>query len=419
MGAKAIVGLQWGDEGKGKITDFFSSQVDVVVRYQGGNNAGHTVVVNGKKYKFHLLPSGGLRGKKLVIGNGVVVNPSVLLDEIDMLSRHSKIDLMVSDRANVIMPYHIMLDGIDEERLKDKKIGTTKRGIGPCYADKIARLGIRMGELVDKELFKERLETIFLLKEKIFEAYGLHLDINEIFEEYAGYGEKLKPYVDDTIYYLNSIIDEKEILFEGAQGFLLDIEYGTYPFVTSSNPVAGGISTGAGVNLRKVDAIIGVLKAYITRVGAGPMPTEEKGKIGEHLAEKGGEYGTTTGRKRRCGWLDLVAARYASMVNGIDALAITKLDVLDGLEKIKVCIGYEYEGKIYDGFPSMINILENVKPVYEELPGWEGARGKKRYEDLPFNARKYLNFISEWLDVPVAIISTGAGREDTITIQAD
>ncbi|RLF51211.1 MAG: adenylosuccinate synthase, partial [Thermoplasmata archaeon] len=364
MGAKAIVGLQWGDEGKGKITDFFSSQVDVVVRYQGGNNAGHTVVVNGKKYKFHLLPSGGLRGKKLVIGNGVVVNPSVLLDEIDMLSRHSKIDLMVSDRANVIMPYHIMLDGIDEERLKDKKIGTTKRGIGPCYADKIARLGIRMGELVDKELFKERLETIFLLKEKIFEAYGLHLDINEIFEEYAGYGEKLKSYVDDTIYYLNSIIDEKEILFEGAQGFLLDIEYGTYPFVTSSNPVAGGISTGAGVNLRKVDAIIGVLKAYITRVGAGPMPTEEKGKIGEHLAEKGGEYGTTTGRPRRVGWLDLFNIKYSIMVNGIDYTIITLLDALEGIEEIKICTSYELDGKILESWPIQSEIIEKCKPIY-------------------------------------------------------
>ena len=417
--AKAIVGLQWGDEGKGKITDFFASGADVVVRYQGGNNAGHTVVVEGKKFKFHLLPSGGLRGKKLVIGNGVVVNPSVLIEEIEMLSGYKTVDLMVSDRANVIMPYHIVMDGIDEERLGKKKIGTTKRGIGPCYADKIARLGIRMGELVDEKLLKERLEVIFSMKEKIFAAYGLRFDMEEIFEEYASYGEKLRQYVDDTIYYLNSIIDEKEILFEGAQGFLLDVEYGTYPYVTSSNPVAGGISTGAGVSLRKVEHIIGVLKAYTTRVGAGPMPTEEKGKIGEHLAEKGGEYGTTTGRRRRCGWLDLVAAKYATIVNGIDAVAITKLDVLDGLDKVKVCTGYEYDGKTFDRFPFSIRILQDVKPIYEEFDGWDGVKGKKRYEDLPIKARKYLDFISDWLNVPIEIISTGASREDTITIQAD
>jgi len=419
MGAKAIVGLQWGDEGKGKITDFFAANSDVVVRYQGGNNAGHTVVVEGKKYKFHLLPSGGLHGKKLVIGNGVVVNPSVLLDEIEMLSSYKKVDLMVSERANVIMPYHIALDGIDEERLKNKKIGTTKRGIGPCYADKIARLGIRMAELVDEDAFRERLDTIFLLKENIFKAYGLSFDKEKIFNEYSSYGKKLKQYVGDTSYYLNSVIDEKEILFEGAQGFLLDIEYGTYPYVTSSNPVAGGISTGAGVSLRKVEEIIGVLKAYITRVGAGPMPTEEKGRIGEYLAEKGHEFGTTTGRRRRCGWLDLVAAKYAAMVNGIDGIAITKLDVLDGLDKIRVCIGYEIDGKEYERFPSMVTELEKVKPIYEELPGWEGARKKKRYEDLPLNARKYLDFISDWLNVPIKIVSTGEAREDTIIIQAD
>ena len=419
MGNIAIVGLQWGDEGKGKITDFFSSNVDVVVRYQGGNNAGHTVVVKNKKYRFHLLPSGGLQGKKLVIGNGVVINPKVLIEEIEMLGRYSKVDLMVSDRANVIMPYHISLDGIDEERLKNKKIGTTKRGIGPCYSDKIARHGIRMADLIDRRILKERLNMIFLIKEKIFNAYGLKFDIYKILEEYAEYGKKLKQFVGDTIYYLNSIIDEKEILFEGAQGFLLDIDYGTYPYVTSSNPVAGGIATGAGVSLRKIDEIIGVLKAYITRVGAGPMPTEEHGEIGGYLATKGNEFGTTTGRRRRCGWLDLVAAKYASMVNGIDGIAITKLDVLDGLEKVKICVGYEYDGKIFDKFPSSIYILGKVKPIYEELEGWDGARGKKRYEDLPLKARKYLNFISEWLNIPISIVSTGAGREDTITIQVD
>jgi len=418
MMAKAIVGLQWGDEGKGKITDFFAARADVVVRYQGGNNAGHTVVIGGKKYKFHLLPSGGLQGKKLVIGNGVVVNPKVLIDEIEMLSRYSKVDLMVSDRANVIMPYHIAMDGIEEE-LKSKKIGTTKRGIGPCYSDKIARYGIRMGELVDEDLFLERLKSVMEAKKKIFDAYGLQFDINSIYEEYSEYGEKLRGYVGDTIYYLNSIIDEKNVLFEGAQGFLLDIDYGTYPYVTSSNPVAGGITTGAGISPKKIDEIIGVLKAYITRVGAGPMPTEEKGMAGEHMATKGNEFGTTTGRKRRCGWLDLVAAKYAAMVNGVNMLAITKLDVLDGLEKVKVCIGYEYNGKSIDTFPFHPSILEKIEPVYEEFPGWDGVKGKKRYEDLPLKARKYLDFISEWLNIPIGIVSTGAAREDTIIIQSD
>jgi len=418
MSAEAIIGLQWGDEGKGKITDFFASHADIVVRYQGGDNAGHTVVVDGKKYKFHLLPSGALQGKKLVIGNGVVVNPKVLINEIEALSPYRKVNLMISDRANVIMPYHIALDGIDEERMGGKKIGTTKRGIGPCYADKIARHGIRMAEIIDAKILRKRIETIFLLKEKVFSAYGIHFHPDEIIEEYASYGKKLKQYVGDTISYLNDEIKERHILFEGAQGFLLDVEYGTYPYVTSSNPVAGGISTGAGVSLRKIDRITGVLKAYTTRVGEGPMPTEEKGKIGERMAIKGNEFGTTTGRRRRCGWLDLVALKYACMVNDVDAIAITKLDVLDGFDKIKVCIAYEYEGEKCD-YPSLPSVMEKVKPVYEELPGWDNSRGKKRYEDLPLNARKYIDFISNSLDVPVSVVSTGPSRDETITVQAD
>ncbi len=420
MTAIAIVGLQWGDEGKGKVTDYFSEYADCVVRYQGGNNAGHTVVIGDKKYKFHLIPSGSIRGKKVVIGNGVVINPKILLEEIDMLKSNGiNVDLMVSDRAHVIMPYHIKMDGIEEEKLGKKKIGTTKRGIGPCYSDKIARMGVRIGDIVDEKKLKERLDDLFQIKKIIFDTYGIELNKDKIIKEYILYGKKLSPYVGDTIYYLNSIIDEKNILFEGAQGFLLDIDYGTYPYVTSSNPVAGGICTGAGISPKKINSIIGVVKAYSTRVGMGAMPTEDKGKIGEHLAEKGNEFGTTTGRRRRCGWLDMVAAKYAAMVNGIDKIAITKLDVLDGLEKVKICTGYEYNGKFYDKFPSSPDVLEKVKPVYEEFDGWDGVAGKKKYEDLPIKARKYVDFISEKLNVDVAMISTGAKREDTIIIQSD
>ena len=414
----AIVGLQWGDEGKGKITDYFAASVDCVVRYQGGNNAGHTVVIKDKKYKFHLMPSGVLQGKKVVIGNGVVVDPEVLLNEIDMLEGSGlEVDLMVSDRANVIMPYHRMLDGAEENLLGNKKIGTTKRGIGPCYSDKIARHGIRMGDLLNEEELKEKLERVLPIKQKIMELYGLEkIDGKKLVEKYLEYGRKLQKYIGDTIYYLNSIIDEKRVLFEGAQGTLLDIDYGTYPFVTSSNPVTGGICTGTGVPPKKIERVIGVAKAYTTRVGMGPMPTEERGKIGEYLAEKGGEIGTTTGRKRRCGWIDMVALKYACMINGVDEIALTKLDVLDGLEEVKICVAYEYEGKEIAHFPSSLLTLEKCKPVYETMPGWDGARGKKKYEELPENAKKYVEYISDHLGVKVSVISTGAKREETIVL---
>ncbi len=414
----AIVGLQWGDEGKGKITDYFAASVDCVVRYQGGNNAGHTVVIKDKKYKFHLMPSGVLQGKKVVIGNGVVVDPEVLLNEIDMLEGSGlEVDLMVSDRANVIMPYHRMLDGAEENLLGNKKIGTTKRGIGPCYSDKIARHGIRMGDLLNEEELKEKLERVLPIKQKIMELYGLEkIDGKKLVEKYLEYGRKLQKYIGDTIYYLNSIIDEKRVLFEGAQGTLLDIDYGTYPFVTSSNPVTGGICTGAGVPPKKIERVIGVAKAYTTRVGMGPMPTEERGKIGEYLAEKGGEIGTTTGRKRRCGWIDMVALKYACMINGVDEIALTKLDVLDGLEEVKICVAYEYEGKEIAHFPSSLLTLKKCKPVYETMPGWDGAGGKKKYEELPENAKKYVEYISDHLGVKVSVISTGAKREETIVL---
>ncbi|MBC7081749.1 MAG: adenylosuccinate synthase [Thermoplasmatales archaeon] len=417
MPSEVIVGLQWGDEGKGKITDYFSSFADCIVRYQGGSNAGHTVVVGGKSFKFHLMPSGAIRGKKTVIANGVVVDPSVLIDEIEMLKKNGiEVDLMISDRANVIMPYHKIFDSIQEELMKDKKIGTTKRGIGPCYSDKIARHGIRMIDIIDESRLKKEIKRIFSIKQKIFSSYGIELNEDEIFKEYIFYGKKLEKYVDDTSYFLNSIIDEKKILFEGAQGFLLDIDHGTYPYTTSSNTIAGGVCAGAGISPKKIGRIIGVMKAYTTRVGMGAMPTEEIGREGAHMAEKGHEYGTTTGRKRRCGWLDLVSAKYAVRVNGVDEIALTKLDVIDGLEKVKVCIAYEYEGKTVEKFPSSVEILEKCKPIYEEFDGWDGVRGKRKYEDLPKNAVKYIDFISDFLKTSIKIVSTGEDREDTIIL---
>lgn len=418
MAGVVITGLQWGDEGKGKITDYLSSYFDCIVRYQGGDNAGHTVVIKNKKYKLHLVPSGVLQNKKVVIGNGVVVNPSVLLDEIKMLSENGiNPDLMVSDRAHVIMEYHRIIDGMEEEMLGSRKIGTTKRGIGPCYTDKVSRYGIRIGDIINEDDLREKLERIIPIKQKIFDAYGLgKINFEKIFAKYIEYGKKLEKYVGDTIYYLNHIIEEKEVLFEGAQGIMLDIDYGTYPYTTSSNPVSGGVCTGAGIPPKKIKKIIGIAKAYTTRVGMGAMPTEEKGEIGNFLAERGNEYGTTTGRKRRCGWIDLVALKYSCMVSGTDEIALTKLDVLDGLKEVKICTGYEVDGKIIDRFPSSLKILERCKPVYESMEGWDKTKGKKRYEELPSNARKYVEYISEWLKIPVKIISTGMERNETIVL---
>ncbi|RLF64425.1 MAG: adenylosuccinate synthase [Thermoplasmata archaeon] len=418
MPAIILIGLQWGDEGKGKITDFYASRADCVARFQGGNNAGHTVIVNGKKYKFHLMPSGVIQGKEVIIGNGVVLDPSVLLEEIEMLRREGiEPSLRISDRTNVIMPYHRILDGAEENLLGDKKIGTTGRGIGPCYADKISRFGIRMGDLIDEQALREKLERVVPIKQAMIDAFnaGEKLNAEKIFREYAEYGRRLKKYVTDTTLYVNSLLDEdKTVLFEGAQGCMLDIDFGTYPYTTSSHPVAGGASIGTGVGPKRFDKVVGVLKAYTTRVGEGPMPTELKDAVGDHLVEKGKEYGTTTGRKRRCGWLDLVAARYACRINYVDEIAITKLDVLDGLKKVKLCKIYECDGEEIDNFPSSLAILSRCKPVYEEMDGWEKTEGIKNYDELPEQAKDYLNAISEWLDVPINIISTGPSREETI-----
>lgn len=419
MSTLVIVGAQWGDEGKGKIVDFLTEKCDYVVRFQGGCNAGHTVVVGDEKYVLHLIPSGILhKGKKCIIGNGVVLDPSGLLKEIDtLLSKGIEIDnsLYIAKHCHLIMPYHI---AIEEQAEKKKKIGTTKKGIGPCYTDKIARNGVRAVDLLYPEILRNKiranLEIINFLLKNLYDAKELEED--KIFEQYMAYSEKLKKYIFDTDILINEAIDSgKNVLFEGAQGTLLDIDHGTYPYVTSSNTIAGGACTGTGVSPIKIDKILGIVKAYTTRVGEGPFPTEIKDSLGEEIRKKGGEYGATTGRPRRCGWLDFVGLRHALRVNGLTGIAITKLDILDGMDKIKVCVGYKYGNTILEEFPKEIEILQNCIPIYEELPGWsEKTAGIRDYEKLPRNAQKYLQFIEDFLNVKIQIISTGQKRDEII-----
>lgn len=420
MSVRVVIGTQWGDEGKGKIVDYLCKDVDLVVRFQGGSNAGHTVKIGKKVYRFHLLPSGVIRGKIGVIANGVVVDPEVLIDEIERLrSENIEPKLMVSDRANVVMIYHKLLDGAEEEYLGRKRIGTTRRGIGPCYSDKVARRGIRVGDLLDEDVLREKMELILPVKRELMKVYGVDfdLDIEDLTRRYLEYGEKIREFVKDTSYELNKAVREgKEILLEGAQGVMLDVDFGTYPYTTSSNTVAGNACTGSGISPRYIDEIIGVVKSYTTRVGGGPFPTELRDDIGKHIQMKGGEFGTTTGRARRCGWLDLVVVRHACTICGIDGLALTKLDVLDGLRKVKICVGYEYGGEVLDRFPSDLRILENLKPVYEEFDGWRMTKKARTFEDLPKEARDYVRFIEEFLEIPINIISVGAEREETITL---
>lgn len=418
MSVIIVIGTQWGDEGKGKIGDYYASQVDYVVRFQGGNNAGHTIVVDGKEYKFHLIPSGALQEKKLIIGEGVVIDPSVLISEINNLKKDGfELDLLISDIANIIMPYHIILDKAIEELLGDKKIGTTKRGIGPCYSDKIARLGIRITDLIDKESLKERLDEIIPIKQRILDAFetGEKLNKQKILIDYISYGNSLKEYIGDTTTFLIDAIKKgKSVLFEGAQGCMLDIDFGTYPYTTSSNTIAGAAYIG-GISPKQIDDIIGVTKAYTTRVGSGPLPTELHDEIGDYLAKNGNEFGTTTGRRRRCGWLDLVVLKYSCMINGATGLAITKLDILDGLEKVKVCIAYEYNGERIKNFPTSISILEKCKPIYETFDGWKYSKVKD-FEELPKEARNYLKFIQDETDVPLRLVSVGPERNETIKL---
>ncbi len=417
-----IVGTQWGDEGKGKMVDLLSEHADYVVRFQGGNNAGHTMVVNGKKIISHLVPSGILQKKKCFIGNGVVVDPVVLLDEIDYLTEN-KIDvspamLKISNRAHMIMPYHRHVDAARELKKGDKKIGTTGRGIGPCYEDKATRRGIRFADFLEPDLFKDKVRTILEEKNFYFKNYfnTTTIDPEEVIDLYLKLGERLIPYIDDVSLALAGGMNAgKKILFEGAQGSHLDIDHGTYPFVTSSNTVAGNATCGAGVGPGSLNEIFGIVKAYTTRVGGGPFPTELFDETGDRLQEKGAEFGATTGRRRRCGWLDSIVLKSAARLNGLTGLIITKLDVLDGLDELKICTGYEYQGNIITDFPPSIKILEDCTPVYETHPGWsENISGIRNYDDLPENTRKYLKRLEEISGVGIKIVSVGPERDATI-----
>lgn len=418
----AVIGAQWGDEGKGKIIDILSQDKDITVRYQGGNNAGHTVVVGNKEYVFHLLPSAILhKGKVSVIGNGVVVDPKALLEEIDGLNKRgisvTPAKLKISGLCHIVMPYHRILDGLREGKRKNK-IGTTGRGIGPCYADKVTRCGIRMIDLLNPTVLESKLDDNLREKNEIFrKVYGRNdFAFGDIFNEYLNYGKRLAPFVCDTVLYLNKAIeDKKAILFEGAQGTFLDIDFGTYPFVTSSNSFIGGACSGTGVPPTKIDRVTACVKAYTTRVGEGPFPTEFKDKLKDIIREKGHEYGATTGRPRRCGWFDSVLVRYAVIINGVTSLAMMKLDVLDDLKEIKICTGYKYKGKVYKTFPMDFEVLAGAQPVYETMKGWQASTAKIRtFVKLPIAAQKYIKRLEELLKVKVEIISVGAKRDEII-----
>ncbi|RJE83279.1 adenylosuccinate synthase [Paenibacillus sp. 1011MAR3C5] len=420
MSTVVVVGTQWGDEGKGKITDFLAEGADVVARYQGGNNAGHTILIDNKKYKLTMIPSGIFNhDKTCVIGNGMVINPEALIDEINYIHDNgfSTTNLKISDRAHVIMPYHLVLDALEEDRKGDNKIGTTRKGIGPCYMDKAARNGIRISDLMDAEEFETRVRSVMLEKNNLIQQVygGEPLDADQIVSDYLGYAEILRPYVTDTSVVLNDAIDAgKKVLFEGAQGVMLDIDQGTYPFVTSSNPSAGGVCIGSGVGPSKIQQVIGVAKAYTTRVGDGPFPTEQDNEIGQIIRDKGHEYGTVTGRPRRVGWFDTVVVRHARRVSGITGLSLNSLDVLTGLDTVKICTGYKYRGEIIEHYPASLKMLSECEAVYEEYPGWsEDISGSKKLEDLPQNTLNYLNRISELTGIPIAIFSVGRNREQT------
>jgi adenylosuccinate synthase len=419
-----VIGAQWGDEGKGKITDLLSRSADVVVRYQGGVNAGHTIVVDDRVLKLHLIPSGILYPETTcLIGSGTVVDPKVMLGEMDTL-REFGIDvsgLKLASTAHVTMPYHRLLDQAMEQRRGDRRIGTTGRGIGPTYADKAERNGIRVIDLLDAGRLRERLIGPLSEKNELLErVYGVEpLDPDAVIEEYARYGERLSPHVVDCTRIIHEAARaRKNILFEGAQGTLLDLDHGTYPYVTSSNPVSGGACVGAGVGPTLIDRVIGVAKAYTTRVGEGPFPTELQGSLNDHLCDRGGEFGTTTGRRRRCGWFDGVIGRYAVEVNGLDCLAITKLDVLDELDEIQVCVAYELDGRRIDHFPSSSEDFAQCRPLFQTLPGWQCSTADcRRLEDLPPAAMAYLRFLAELMEVPIAIVSLGAQRDQTIVVE--
>ena len=416
MTVKVIVGSQWGDEGKGKITDILAANVDYVVRYQGGNNAGHTVCVGEDTFKLHLIPSGVLYEKcGCVIGNGVVLDPAVFFSELETLAKQgitvTPERLKVSSLAHVILPYHKMIDSQQEAKRHEQKIGTTGRGIGPAYTDKVARMGIRVQDLMSENRLRKKLE-----KNPVLGSYTSELSIDEVVREYTAYGQQLAPFMVDASLFINTAIDQqKNIILEGAQGTMLDVDHGTYPFVTSSNPISGGACVGVGIGPHKIDGVIGVTKAYVTRVGEGPFPTELTDEIGQELQERGGEFGTTTGRVRRCGWLDLVGLRYAVRVNGLTEICFTKLDVLDGLSEIKVCVGYETKQGVIEEFPLELDVFSQAKPVYKTLPGGqEDISQLTDYDELPKTAKEYVKFVSDFVGVPIRMISVGTRRRQTI-----
>ncbi len=417
-----VVGLQWGDEGKGKIIDALSEQYDAIVRFQGGANAGHTVYVDNEKFVLHLIPSGILhQDKQCIIANGVVVDPECLSEEIDGLrerNHHVEGRLWISGRAHVVMPYHKMLDGLQEAELGDQQIQTTRRGIGPCYADKAARTGIRFAEFVNPDVFRDRLEEVLTLKNKIISRIydGDPLNVDDVYERYSGYAEKLRPYVKNTVAMLQRYENEgKTLLMEGAQGTMLDINNGTYPYVTSSNVCAGGAAVGTGLPPSSVTDVMGIVKAYCSRVGGGPFPTEQDNETGEFLREQGNEYGSTTGRPRRCGWLDIVALRHTIAVNGVSGISLMLLDVLTGLKEIKICTGYKINGEQLKEFPAEVSFLGKVEPIYESFQGWqEDITGAKEFAHLPAAARDYVKAIENLIDLPVKIVSVGPGRSQVI-----
>lgn len=423
MAGYVVVGAQWGDEGKGKIVDVLGEKADYVVRFQGGNNAGHTVVVNGEKSILHLLPSGVLHKNAVcIIGPGVVVDPFVLLEEIDVLEKKglASSHIYISDRAHLIMPYHIKLDELQEERLAGNKIGTTKRGIGPCYADKYTRIGLRVGDLIDFESFKVKLKSTLSIKnDQITKLYNEKpFDYEEMVTQFSEIREKLLPRMMDSLSVVNEALDQnKMVLFEGAQAAMLDINYGTYPYVTSSSPTSAGVCAGAGISPKKLDKIIGVVKAYSTRVGEGPFVTELLDNQGEKLREIGHEYGATTGRPRRCGWLDLNVVKHAARINGLTDLVITKIDVLSAFDEIKVCTGYEIDGQIFDTIPASVEMVARAKAVYETFPGWQcDITGIRTFDDLPENCKAYIKRIEEFTNTRISLVSVGPDRENNILI---
>jgi adenylosuccinate synthase len=426
MPAVVVVGAQWGDEGKGKIVDILAEDADIVVRYQGGNNAGHTLVVDGCKTVLHLVPSGVLQpGKVCVIGNGVVVDPAVLFAEIDALRQRGYLRddglLKISDRAHLIMPYHRAIDLARERVRGEGRIGTTGRGIGPTYEDKMARIGLRIADLFDTEEFPDTLRRT--IEEKNAYLSGMFgeqaLDFETVHAEYCSYRTRLAPHVADTALYLHQALQQSQrVLLEGAQGTMLDVDHGTYPYVTSSNTVAGGACSGSGIAPNRISAVVGIIKAYTTRVGSGPFPTELHDALGRKLREDGDEFGATTGRPRRCGWFDAVVARHAVRLNGMSGLALTKIDVLTGLQTIRICTAYDCQGRRFEDFPASAAVLRGARPVYEEWPGWtESLRGARRLEDLPRNARNYIRRLEEVAAAPMMIVSVGAGRDETIVLQ--